>query len=121
VKKITALAMSLFLFAFIALGDSWLYLNITATGTFSVKTGNGVFHTLTVNTAGVSSVITIFDLGGTASTVPCTGTPSTRKIATITLPASGVLPGTLLYDISFQQGLCVLVATAASDLTVAYQ
>ena len=97
--------------------SNFSYLAIAgSTSATSVKDGPGIFHTLTVNTAGASSVITIFDL----SKANCTSTPSTNKIGTITLPASGALPGSLLYDLHFANGLCIQDGTAASDKTVTY-
>jgi hypothetical protein len=78
-----------------------------------VKATAGTLHTLTINTSGVSAVISVFDL----ATAACTGTPSTNVKAIITLPASGALPGSLLYDASFVNGICVQ-STVASDLTI---
>lgn len=89
---------------------------VGTTSATSVVSGPAVFHTFTLNTAGASSVITLFDL----SAANCTGTPSTNKIGSITLPASGVLPGTLLYDISVKNGICVQDATASSDQTITW-
>lgn len=87
--------------------------HITTTSATVVKASAGTLHSLTINTAGASAVISVFDL----ATASCTGTPSTNVKAIITLPASGALPGTLLYDQQFVNGICVQSATAASDIT----
>lgn len=87
--------------------------HITTQTAAAVKTSAGTLHTLTVNTAGASAVISIYDLSG----ANCTGTPS-NPVISITLPASGVLPGSLLYDKQFTNGICVQDTVASSDLTV---
>ena len=88
----------------------------SSTSATSIVSGPAVLHTFTLNTAGASSVISIFDL----SAASCTGTPSTNVYAVFTLPASGVLPGTLLNDARFANGICIQDATAASDQTVVW-
>jgi hypothetical protein len=96
---------------------AYQWVNIAgSTSATSVIDGPAVLHTMTVNTAGASSVITLFNL----SAANCTGTPSTNKIGTYTLPASGVLPGSLLYDLNVSNGICVQDGTAASDKTIVY-
>lgn len=89
----------------------------TTTSATIVKANGGTLHTLVINNAGASAVISIFDLASAS----CTGTPSTNVKAIVTLPASGGLPGTLLYDAQFQNGICVQDVTAASDLTITAQ
>lgn len=86
------------------------FLNITTDTTTTVKSGAGVLHTITVNTANASSVITVYDSTAASGT----------KIATITLPASGGVPVTLQYDAIFQNGLTVVTTVLASDFTVSY-
>ena len=100
--------------------QSYRYTHIATTTTASLTGAYSILHTLTINNAGASAVITIYDLPGPGSgaTNLCTGTPTTNKVAIITLPASGALPGTLLYDMAFQNGICIQDATAASDITV---
>jgi hypothetical protein len=100
--------------------QSYRYTHIATTTTASLTGAYSILHTLTINNAGASAVITIYDLPGPGSgaTNLCTGTPTTNKVAIITVPASGALPQTLLYDMAFQNGICIQDATAASDITV---
>jgi hypothetical protein len=92
---------------------SWpINLPVTTTAATTIKATPGILHTVTINTAGASAVISIFDL----ATASCTGTPSTNTKAIITLPASGALPGTLLYDGQFVNGICIQ-STVASNIT----
>lgn len=127
-RKVLAVLFSLVMASTLYADSSpWRYVHMgtTTPGTaaFSILNGPGVLHSLTINTAGASAVISVFDLpsSGSGAAATCSGTPSTRVIAVITLPASGALPGTLLYDVSFQQGLCYQSATAGSDVTAAIQ
>jgi hypothetical protein len=100
--------------------ETWRYVHITGTTAVSLTGSYSILHSLVINNAGASAVITIFDLPGPGSgaTNLCSGTPTANKVAIITLPASGALPGTLLYDVAFNNGICIQDATAASDLTV---
>lgn len=82
------------------------------TSGLSIKTGAGLLHTLTINTPIASTVITVYDGTSTSGT----------KIATITLPAALLQMGPLsaTYDVIFNVGLFIVVATGAADITVAY-
>lgn len=85
--------------------------NITAAAptTTLIATGNGVLHTITLNTPVATSVITVYNNTAASGT----------KLATITVPASP-MPVTLTYDMVFGIGLTVVTATAASDITVSW-
>lgn len=85
------------------------YENITTTGTFTVKTSPGFLKSITLNSPVATSVITIYD----------NSTASGTKIGTITVPSSPQ-PVTLFYDEATHTGLTIVVATAASDITVNY-
>lgn len=87
------------------------FTNFTATsGGTLVKTGEGALYTVTFNNPTATGVVTLYD-GLSTSGV---------KIATITVPASP-MPVTLTYDVYFITGLFVVVATAASDMTISYK
>lgn len=85
--------------------------NITAAAptTTVVATGNGVLHTITLNTPVATSVITVYNNTAASGT----------KLATITVPANPQ-PVTLTYDMAFGIGLTITTATAASDITVSW-
>lgn len=87
------------------------YSNITAAAptTTVVKTGQGILHTITFNKPVATCVATIYDNTAASGTV----------IGTITVPASP-MPVTLTYDATFTNGLTIVSATAASDITVSY-
>ena len=85
------------------------YNNITAIGTTTVKATPGFFKGITLNTPVATSVITIYD----------SATGSGTKIGTITVPTSPQ-PVTLDYNLATKNGLTIVVATAASDITVEY-
>lgn len=88
----------------------WQYSNQTATTTgVTIKTGKGMLHAITFNNPVATGVITLYDNTAASGT----------KIATITVPASPQ-PVTLTYDIAFTNGLEVVIATAAQDLTISY-
>ncbi len=84
-------------------------MNITAIGTTIVKDGPGFFKSITLNNPVATSVITIYDNTAASGTI----------LGTITIPSSPQ-PVTLSYDIATQKGLTIVVATAASDITVSY-
>jgi hypothetical protein len=122
-KEILILAIVLVFFTVIAIRAQQastqlpsypIVIHDTGTSATVVKASPGTLHSLVINNPGASAVISIFDLAGAS----CTGTPSTNVKAIITLPASGGLPGTLLYDAAFANGICVQDVTASSDLTV---
>lgn len=87
------------------------YVNITAAAPTAtvIKSGQGVLHTITLNNPTATAVITIYDNTSAAGTV----------IGTITVPASPQ-PVTLTYDATFNTGLTINTATAASNITVTY-
>ncbi len=88
-----------------------IYENITATTTgTTVKNGGGYLYSITFNKPVATSVITLYDGTSTSGTV----------IGTITVPSSPQ-PSTLSYNIAFNTGLFVVVATAASDITISYE
>lgn len=86
------------------------YTNITTDTTTVIKTGQGVLHAINFNKPVATEVITVFDNTAASGTA----------IATITIPASPQ-PVTLFYDVSFNTGLTILTATAASDITVSWR
>lgn len=90
----------------------WKYENITTDTTTDVNSGEGILHSITINTPIASSVITVYDNTAASGT----------KIATITLPATLVSQGpmTALYDVTYTTGLTIVTGTGASDVTVSY-
>jgi hypothetical protein len=117
-RKLPLIVLLAFTFSFPvqAQDGPFRYSHITDTNFHSVTNGYSVLHTLVINNAGASAVITIYD----ASLGNCKATPSVI-VAIITLPASGALPGTLLYDVGINNGICIQDVTAASDLTVTFK
>lgn len=89
------------------------YNHITTDATTLVKSGPGWLHEICINKPVVSSVITIDDAV----------TATTPTIGVITLPATLVTegPNCAVYDVSFANGLTIVTATGASDLTVSYK
>jgi len=90
------------------------YKNITlaAPTTTVVSTGEGILHSIIINKAVVSSVITIYDGISVAL-----GT----LIGTITLPATLLRTQEVLtYDVALKKGLTIVTATGACNLTVSY-
>jgi hypothetical protein len=92
-------------------GNSFTSVNITlaAPTTTVIKSTPGVLHTITFNKPVATGVITVYDNGAASGTV----------IATITIPANPQ-PFTLTYDRGFENGLTIVTATAAQDITVSY-
>jgi hypothetical protein len=87
------------------------YSNLTATTTGTqIETGTGVLYSLTFNKPVATSVVTLYDGTSTGGTV----------IGTITIPANPQ-PSTIFYNVEFTTGLFVVVATAASDITISYK
>lgn len=87
------------------------YLNVAAgTATTVVKSGAGIFASITINTKGASSnTLTVYD--NTAG--------SGTKIATIDTTAAQV---TLNFNVAFAAGLTIVSATGTgADYTVAYR
>lgn len=86
------------------------YANLAATtGGTLLRTGPGVLHTITFNKPIATSVLTIYDGLTTGGTV----------IAIITIPASPNTP-TMIYDVAFNTGLFVVLATANMDVTISW-
>jgi hypothetical protein len=85
------------------------YVNITGDATTVVKASAGFLHCVTINSPVATEVITIYD----------NTTASGTNIATITIPASPQ-PVTLFFDIATRNGLTIVTATAASNITVSY-
>lgn len=90
------------------------YSHVTGTTATEVKASTGTLVSLNVNTP-AAGTISIFDLASAS----CTATPSTNTVAVITATSTAPL-GTFLYNLLFQNGICVK-ASAAMDFTVSYQ
>ena len=91
-------------------GDTYGYSNITGTTTTVLKAGSGVLKLITLNGPVATGTISIFD--NTAG--------SGTSIGVITTPASP-MPLTLDFEVQFKVGLTIVTATAAQNITVAYQ
>lgn len=76
------------------------YTHITTATTTAIKTGQGVLHTVVVNTPGTTNTVTIND--------------GAAVIATYTAAA-----GTQIYDIGFATSLSITTG-AACDITVSW-
>ncbi len=88
------------------------YLNITSTATTVVKAAPGFLHRITINSATIAAVITIYD--NTAG--------SGTKIGTITMPAALLANQIIIdYDILFLTGLTIVTSVGAQDITVSYR
>jgi hypothetical protein len=92
---------------------SYSYKNIATSATTVVKANAGVLHGVYINSAAATAVITFYDNASAAS-----GT----KIATMTIGTGGILfpAAKVLSDINFANGLTIVTATAAVDITVLY-
>lgn len=91
--------------------NGFTYRNLAANGTTLIRTGPGILHSITINDAGASSnVCTVYDGLSASGTV----------IATIDT-AAATTPVTLLYDVQFNTGLTIVIATGtAANITVAW-
>ena len=79
--------------------------HLTAEGTAVLQTSGGAtLHTVTFNEVGSGAVVTIYDNDAASGT----------EIAIIKPTAVG----TLTYDVTLENGLTVVVATAACDITI---
>lgn len=89
------------------------YTRVTSAATTLVKTGPGILHAVCVNTLGASATIELDD--ALTNTTPIIG-----KIA---LPATiTAITGFVLdYDVQFNTGLSVTVATATVDATIVWK
>lgn len=81
------------------------YTNITSGATTQVATGQGVLHSIVVNTTAAGTIKIIDGISGTTANV------GTLK--------SSVAEGTYIYDVTFSAGLRI-VTGAASDITVCW-
>ena len=86
------------------------YRNIQTIGTFILKVGEGVLHTITINNPVANGVIQIYDNNEAGGPL----------IGTITTPAV-YLTYTATYDIAFTGGLTIRTSVAAQDITVTYK
>jgi hypothetical protein len=87
------------------------YYNITAAGTYQVKTGPGVLHSVTLNTPVAAATVKLYDV--------IVGVAGAISLCNIVIPAS---PQCLsfVYDVAYSQGLAAVV-TGASDITISYK
>lgn len=88
------------------------YLNITTATTTTVKSGSGLFNSLTINKQVATGVITIYDNTAASGT----------KIGTITAGAALLTdpPLQTIYNVKFSTGLTIVTSQAA-DLTISYR
>lgn len=81
--------------------------NSAGTTGLQVKTGAGVLGSVTVNTAGTTTTLTMYDGTSTSGT----------KLATMTTTAQG----TVTYNVKFTTGLFIVATVAsAADITIGY-
>ena len=81
--------------------------NITTQDTFLLATNNGVLHAITFNKPLATGTVAIYngiDAGGVL-------------LGTITTP-TGPQPVTMIYDIAFAVGLCIVTGGANQDITI---
>lgn len=88
-------------------GAGFSYAHITTDATTAIKSGGGVLHSICVNTVAASSTITVDD--ATSATTP--------TIAVL----SGASLGCYTYDVAFANGLTIVTAVAAPDITVSWR
>ncbi len=88
----------------------WSYATSTASTATIIKASPGILHSITFNKPVATAVVSIYD-----NTTATLGT----LIGTITVPSSPQ-PVTLFYDVAFNTGLSINVATAVSDITISY-
>ena len=84
---------------------NWRYAHITTDATTTIKGAAGVLHTICINNPSATETIVVYDSLAGSGTV----------IASITLVST--TQGCFLYDASFTNGLTVVTAVAASDIT----
>lgn len=92
-----------------AVGYSFLNITAAAPTTTVVRTGSGILHSITFNKPVATGVVTVYDNTAASGTI----------IGTITVPANP-MPVTLVYDARFENGLTIVTATAAQDITVTF-
>lgn len=89
------------------------YLNIVGAATTTVRQGQGMLKSITINLPIASATITIYD----------SLTGSGTKIGTITMPAVLLMQGpyTANYDVDFGIGLTLVTVGALMDVTVSHR
>lgn len=90
----------------LAAANGFNYSHITTNTNTLVKSSNGTFHAMTINTT-AASAITIYD----SSAANCSGG------TTIATFAASATIGTYNYDLQFTNGLCVTTA-GSPDITI---
>ena len=94
--------------------QEYTYKNITlaAPTTTLVVTGKGILHSIVINKPLALGSIIIYD-----------AITATNPIASIVKPATLLsdVAQTVLYDVAFGVGLCIVTSGAAQDITVCYQ
>ena len=88
-------------------GQTWAKAYLTGAATTLLKTGPGVLHSVTINTAVSGSTIELDD-----------AITNTNPFGIITV--SGTVPFTLIYDVEFTTGLSVTTAAHTEDITIAF-
>jgi len=83
------------------------YMNLTASGTTTVKSGQGELAGMIVNTSAAGATVTLYD----------STTASGTKIATVNTPNNFV--ANIIYGLMFTNGLTVNLS-AACDVTIIY-
>lgn len=88
---------------------AWRNIHGANAGT-QLKLGPGRLHSLTINTAGNSSAISLYD-----------ATSATNPIALVTGLQSTSPPVELHYNIDFYTGLYIVTTIAATDITISFE
>ena len=96
-------------------GPGYAYAHLASATALPVKPGPGTLYAITVNTP-AAGTISIFDL----ATAACTATPSTNVVGVITVTSTAPV-GTLTYNLSTQNGVCIKSSSASIDATISYQ
>lgn len=93
------------------------YIELTAAGTYVLKTGPGYLQGITVNLPGTSPTLRIFD--NTSAALPTGGTAGIAgSSAAFAIPAAGSF---LDYDCHFSNGLTVVIGgTSTMSYTVEF-
>lgn len=89
----------------------WSFTNIAGAATTTVKSGAAVLHSIIINKAVATGVVTVYDNTAASGT----------KLATITQPAAILQSqNEMIYDAIVSTGITV-VTSAADDITVTYR
>lgn len=91
--------------------NSSAYTHITTATTTQVKNGAGVLKAIIINTPANTGTVTIYDN---------TGGDTTNQVAIITSKTADP-PSYLEYNLRFSNGLKIVTATAAQDITVVWE